>query len=196
MNQSNIKLITDWYINLYGQTTCKGTVVDQDDLDQDHDQDLLHKGSRSDLDQDHDHDPLNWFRKYAKSHGVDTEGLDLTNIKRNATWLKEHYEDIKYPKAYILKMISGCGPEKPQPKPPVGFQPPKKEDDKPITEIYGFQISEIDQLRPYLDKPTWQRVFSQLPEATRFLFRPYEAVIESEHKSRILIAEGLKRGLL
>lgn len=196
MNQSNIKLITDWYINLYGQT-CKGnTVVDHDDQDQDHDPDLLHKRLDQDQDQDQDHDPVSWFKKYTKQIGIEVDGLDISGIRRNITWLKDNHAGIRYPKAYILKMISGCGPEKPQPKLPVGFQPPKKEDDKPITEIYGFQISEIDQLRPYLDKPTWQRVFCQLPDSTKFLFRPYEDVIKSEHKSRILIAEGLKRGLL
>lgn len=196
MNQNNIKMVTDWYINLYSQT-CKGnTVVDHDDQDQDHDPDLLHKRSDQDQDQDQDHDPVSWFKKYTKQIGIEVDGLDISGIRRNITWLKDNHAGIRYPKAYILKMISGCGPEKPTPK-PVGFQPPpKKDENQPITEIYGFPIHEIDELRPYLDKPTWQRVFCQLPDSTKFLFRPYDDVIKSEHKSRILIAEGLKRGLL
>jgi hypothetical protein len=190
MTQNMMTLVTDAYLALIGEWS------------QDQDQDLdsrLKDQIRSDLDltkeEREEEDLETRFRTLAKKYGVDLDEVELSTLERNMFWFCNNLDTIRYPAAYIRKMVRDCGVRK-----RVGFQPskqpPKEEDEPEITEIYGYPVSELDDMSRYLDYSTYTAILDHLPASSRIIFQSYEDVRSSRAKMRVFLAEGKKRGVV
>jgi len=190
MTQTEIARVTGAYMALIANYSGSDLDHDQDLdsrlLDQDHDLDLV-KEQEEDLERR--------FRTLAKKYGVDLEDVELSTLERNMFWFCNNLETIRYPAAYIRKMVRDCGVRK-----KVGFQPskqpPKEEEDTEITEIYGYPVEELDQLANFFDIRTYSAISAALPSSSRILFRSYEDVRSSRAKLRVFLAEGKKREVI
>ncbi|MFA5458624.1 MAG: hypothetical protein WC261_13460 [Synergistaceae bacterium] len=201
MTQRQIARVTGAYVALIGNYL---------ESDLDHDLDLdpslrLKDQIRSDLDHDEE-DVETRFRTLAAKYGIDLEDVELSTIERNMFWFVQNLDTVRYPAAYIRKMVRDCGVRR-----RVGFQPPasstcstdrtqqrKAEDseEKETTEIYGYPVEELDKMAPYLDYSTYSAISAVLPASSRILFRSFEDVRSSRAKTRVFLAEGKKRGVL
>ena len=188
MTLKEMSMVTGAYMALIGSHLA-------DDLDQDQDLDLV-KEREEDLE--------TRFRMLAKKHGIDLEDVDLSTLERNMFWFVQNLDTIRYPAAYIRKMVRDCGVRK-----RVGFQPSKPtiahpaviptkpaSEDVEITEIYGYPVEELDQLASFFDSRTYSAISAVLPASSRILFQSYEDVRSSRAKTRVFLAEGKKRGVL
>lgn len=163
-------------------------------IDHDLDPSLTDKDQiRSDLDQGNNVETK--FRVLAAKHGIDLEDVELSTIERNMFWFVNNIESVRYPAAYIRKMVRDCGARK-----RIGFQPSKKlaedSEEKEVTEIYGYPVEDLDKMAPYFDYSTYTAILDALPAATCILFRSFEEVRSSRVKLRVLLAEGKRRGVL
>lgn len=170
--------------------------LERSDLDQDHDLDpsLTDKDQiRSDLDQDHNVETK--FRMLAAKHGIDLEDVELSTIERNMFWFVNNYDTIRYPAAYIRKMVRDCGARK-----RIGFQPTKpakqESEDSEVTEVYGYDVDMLDDMAQWLDNDLYISILAALPPTARVLFPSLAKVKETRAKTRVFIAEGMKRGVL
>ena len=167
------------------------------DLDQDQDLDLKsdYKDQDQDQDQDHDLGIEAKFRDLARKYGIELDAVELSTIERNMFWFVQNLDTIRYPAAYIRKMVRDCGKRK-----RVGFQPtkPAKQDseEQQVTEIYGYPVTELDDMSRYLDYSTYTAILEHLPASARILFDSFEDVRSSRAKTRVLLAEGKKRGVV
>ena len=190
MTRKEMSMVTGAYMALIGSHLA-------DDLDQDQDLDsgLLDQDQDLDLVKEREEDLETRFRMLAKKHGIDLEDVDLSTLERNMFWFVQNLDTIRYPAAYIRKMVRDCGARK-----RVGFQPskqpPKEEEETEITEIYGYPVEELDDMSRYLDYSTYTAISAALPSSSRILFRSYEDVRSSRAKLRVFLAEGKKRGVL
>ena len=190
MTQTQMSIVTGAYLALIGSWSGS----DQD-LDHDLDPNLTYKDQiRSD--QDHDHDDLeSKFRDLARKYGIDLDDVELSTIERNMFWFVNNFDTIRYPAAYIRKMVRDCGVRK-----RVGFQPSKPtkpaSEDREVTEIYGYPVEDLDGMVPYFDYSTYTAIFDHLPASSRILFQSYEDVRSSRAKTRVFLAEGKKRGIV
>ena len=190
MTQSQLARVTGAYMALIQEWSGS-------DLDQDHDLDLKvldQDQIRSDPESE-EQDIETKFRTLAAKYGIDLEDVELSTIERNMFWFVQNLDTVRYPAAYIRKMVRDCGVRK-----RVGFQPskqpPKEEEETEITEIYGYPVEELDQMAPYLDYSTYSAISAVLPASSRILFRSFEDVRSSRPKLRVFLAEGKKRGVL
>jgi len=167
------------------------------DQDQDHDLDLNQldkdqiRSDQSDLSSEER------FIRIASSEGVDLSVFDLSGIERNIYWFLNNREKVRSPRAYIIKMVKDCPPKRP--KAEVGFKPPvqkKDPDNAETTEVYGYSVEILDEWSEKLDNEAFRAILSALPQHSRVLFPTLSNVRESRAKSRVFIAEGLKRGVL
>ena len=190
MTRNMMSLVTGAYMALIGEWSGS-------DLDQDHDLDLKvldQDQIRSDPD-GKEQDVETKFRMLATKYGIDLEDVELSTIERNMFWFVNNMDTVRYPAAYIRKMVRDCGMRK-----RVGFQPtkPAKQDseEQQVTEIYGYPVEELDAMAPYLDYSTYSAISAALPSSSRILFRSFEDVRSSRAKLRVFLAEGKKRGVL
>jgi len=190
MTQREIARVTGAYLALIA--SCSGS-----DLDQDHDLDLKvldQDQIRSDPESE-EQDVETKFRTLAAKYGIDLEDVELSTIERNMFWFVNNLETVRYPAAYIRKMVRDCGVRR-----RVGFQPSKQQtadsEEKETTEIYGYPVEELDQLASFLDSRTYSAISAVLPSSSRILFRSLEDVRSSRAKTRVFLAEGKKRGVL
>ena len=190
MTQRQIARVTGAYVALIGNYL---------ESDLDHDLDLdpslrLKDQIRSDLDHDEE-DVETRFPTLAAKYGIDLEDVELSSIERNMVWFVSNLDTIRYPAAYIRKMVRDCGVRR-----RVGFQPTKPpaevEEETEITEIYGYKVEELDQMAVYLDYSTYTAILDVLPSSSRIMFRSLEDVRSSRAKTRVFLAEGKKRGVL
>lgn len=190
MTKNEMAMVTDAYLALIGEWS------------QDQDQDLdsrLKDQIRSDLDlvkeKEQDQDVETKFRTLAAKYGIDLDDVELSTLERNMFWFVQNLDTIRYPAAYIRKMVRDCGVRK-----RVGFQPskPTKPDSEEteITEIYGYPVSELDDMSRYLDYSTYTAILDHLPASSRIIFQSYEDVRSSRAKTRVFLAEGKKRGVI
>jgi len=190
MTQKQMAMVTGAYLALLENWS-------RSDLDQDQDLDSRFKDQDLDLvkEQDQKEDLETRFRMLAKKHGIDLEDVDLSTLERNMFWFVQNLDTIRYPAAYIRKMVRDCGARK-----RVGFQPskqtPKEEEETEITEIYGYPVSELDDMSRYLDYSTYTAILDHLPASSRIIFQSYEDVRSSRAKTRVFLAEGKKRGVV
>ena len=190
MTKTEMSTVTGAYLALIGEWSGS----DQD-LDHDLDPSLRLKDQiRSDPDLDQD-DVETKFRTLAAKYGIDLEDVELSSIERNMVWFVSNLDTIRYPAAYIRKMVRDCGVRR-----RVGFQPTKPpaevEEETEITEIYGYKVEELDQMAVYLDYSTYTAILDVLPSSSRIMFRSLEDVRSSRAKTRVFLAEGKKRGVL
>lgn len=190
MTQSQLATVTGAYMALIQEWSGS-------DLDQDHDLDLKvldQDQIRSDPESE-EQDIETKFRTLAAKYGIDLEDVELSTIERNMFWFVNNLDTVRYPAAYIRKMVRDCGVRK-----KVGFQPskqpPKEEEDTEITEIYGYPVEELDQLANFFDIRTYSAISAALPSSSRILFRSYEDVRSSRAKLRVFLAEGKKREVI
>ena len=169
----------------------------ESDLDQDHDLDpslRLQDQIRSDP-ESKEQDLESRFRDLARKYGIELDDVDLSTLERNMFWFVNNLETIRYPAAYIRKMVRDCGVRK-----KVGFQPskqpPKEEEETETTEIYGYKVEDLDAMFPYFDYSTYTAILDHLPASSRILFRSFEDVRSSRPKLRVFLAEGKKRGVV
>ena len=165
----------------------------ESDLDQDHDLDPNLR--LKDLDQDLEQDIETRFRDLARKYGIELDDVELSSIERNMVWFENNLDTIRYPAAYIRKMVRDCGVRK-----RIGFQPskqpPKEEEETETTEIYGYKVEDLDAMFPYFDYSTYTAILDHLPASSRILFRSFEDVRSSRPKLRVFLAEGKKRGVV
>jgi len=191
MTQQTLAYVTGAYLSMIREE------LDRSDLDQDHDLDpnLTYKDQiRSDLDQDHDNLESK-FRDLARKYGIDLDDVELSTIERNMFWFVKNLDTIRYPAAYIRKMVRDCGARR-----KIGFQPTRKRsedsEDNEVTEIYGYPVEDLDGMVPYFDYSTYTAIFDHLPASSRILFRSFEDLRSSRAKMRVFLAEGKKRGVV
>lgn len=186
MTQRQIASVTGAYLALIGEWSGS-------DLDQDHDLDPNLR--LKDLDQDLEQDIETRFRDLARKYGIELDDVELSSIERNMVWFENNLDTIRYPAAYIRKMVRDCGRRK-----RVGFQPPERKaedsEEKETTEIYGYPVEELDAMFPYFDYSTYTAILDHLPASSRILFRSFEDVRSSRPKLRVFLAEGKKRGVV
>ena len=190
MTHNQMSLVTGAYLALIE----KWSGSDQD-LDHDLDPNLTDKDQiRSDHDLDQDNLEVK-FRDLARKYGIDLDDVELSNIERNMFWFVQNLDTIRYPAAYIRKMVRDCGRRK-----RVGFQPTKRVDpsseDVEVTEVYGYPVEDLDDMAPYFDYSTYVAILEHLPSSSRILFRSFEEVRSSRAKLRVFLAEGKKRGVV
>lgn len=190
MTQQTLAYVTGAYLSMIREE------LERSDLDQDHDLDpsLTDKDQiRSDLDQDHNVETK--FRMLAAKHGIDLEDVELSTIERNMFWFVNNYDTIRYPAAYIRKMVRDCGARK-----RIGFQPTKpakqESEDSEVTEVYGYDVDMLDDMAQWLDNDLYISILAALPPTARVLFPSLAKVKETRAKTRVFIAEGMKRGVL
>lgn len=190
MTQHEMSLVTGAYLALIGSH-----IGSDQDLDQDQDLDLKVLKQDQDQDQDQDHNVERKFRDLARKCGIDLDEVELSSIERNMYWFVNNFETIRYPAAYIRKMVRDCGVRR-----KIGFQPPSRKleasEEKKVTEIYGYPVEDLDRMAPYFDYSTYTAILDALPAATCILFRSFEEVRSSRVKLRVLLAEGKRRGVL
>lgn len=190
MTQTEMFLVTGAYLALIGSRSGS-------DQDLDHDLDP----SLTDTDQirsDHDldpHDVETEFRLLAKKHGIDLDEVELSSIERNMFWFVNNFETIRYPAAYIRKMVRDCGVRR-----KIGFQPSKNlaedSEESEVTEVYGYDVEILDQWAVNLDNDAYISILSSLPPTARVIFPSLAKVLETKAKTRVFIAEGMKRGVI
>lgn len=191
MTQQTLAYVTGAYLSMIREE------LERSDLDQDHDLDpsLTDKDQiRSDLDL-HPHDVETEFRLLAKKHGIDLDEVELSSIERNMFWFVNNFETIRYPAAYIRKMVRDCGVRR-----KIGFQPSKKlaedSEESEVTEVYGYNVEMLDEWAKNLDNDAYISILAALPPTARVLFPSLAKVKETRAKTRVFIAEGMKRGVL
>lgn len=190
MTQQTLAYVTGAYLSMIRAE------LDRSDLDQDHDLDHNHIDKdqiRSDLDPQSSESV---FRSICRQVGVDVTDVDLRGIDRNINWFLANRENVRSPKAYIMRMIRDCPLKKPV---PVGFRVPEPETETPeteTTEVYGYDVAMLDEFSGWLDNDLYNRILAALPSSSRVLFRSLPKVLESKAKTRVFIAEGLKRGVM
>ena len=163
-------------------------------IDHDLDPSLTDKDQiRSDLDQGNNVETK--FRVLAAKHGIDLEDVELSTIERNMFWFVNNFETIRYPAAYIRKMVRDCGARK-----RIGFQPTKpakqESEESEVTEVYGYDVQMLDEMSQWLDNDAYISILEALPPTARVLFPSLAKVKETRAKTRVFIAEGMKRGVL
>jgi len=191
MTQQTLAYVTGVYLSMIREE------LDRSDPDLDHDLDP----SLTDTDQirsDHDldpHDVETEFRLLAKKHGIDLDEVELSSIERNMFWFVNNFETIRYPAAYIRKMVRDCGVRR-----KIGFQPSKNlaedSEESEVTEVYGYDVEILDQWAVNLDNDAYISILSSLPPTARVLFPSLAKVLETKAKTRVFIAEGMKRGVI
>ena len=190
MTQQTLAYVTGAYLSMIRAE------LDRSDLDLDHDLDHNHIDKdqiRSDRSAQSNESV---FRSICHQVGIDVTDVDLRGIDRNINWFLANRENVRSPKAYILRMIRDCPS---LPKKPVGFRVPDPETETPeteTTEVYGYDVALLDEFTSWLDKDLYNRIISALPSSSRVLFRSLPAVLESKAKTRVFLAEGLKRGVM
>ena len=190
MTQQTLAYVTGAYLSMIRAELDRS---DQDlDLDLDHnhiDKDQI-RSDRSDQSNE------SAFRSICHQVGIDVTDVDLRGIDRNINWFLANRENVRSPKAYIMRMIRDCPLKKPV---PVGFRVPDPEIETPeteITEVYGYNVALLDEFAGWLDNDLYNRILAALPPSSRVLFRSLSKVKESQAKTRVFIAEGLKRGVM
>lgn len=163
-------------------------------IDHDLDPSLTDKDQiRSDL--DHGNNVETKFRMLAAKHGIDLEDVELSTIERNILWFVKNIDSVRYPAAYIRKMVRDCGARK-----RIGFQPtiPAKQEseESEATEVYGYDVETLDKWAVNLDNDAYISILAALPPTARVLFPSLAKVKETRAKTRVFIAEGMKRGVL
>lgn len=190
MTQQTLAYVTGAYLSMIREE------LERSDLDQDHDLDpsLTDKDQiRSDL--DHGNNVETKFRMLAAKHGIDLEDVELSTIERNMFWFVNNFEAIRYPAAYIRKMVRDCGARK-----RIGFQPTKpakqESEESEVTEVNGYDVEILDRWAVNLDNDAYIAILAALPTTSRVLFPSLEKVLESKAKTRVFIAAGMQRGVI
>ena len=190
MTQQTLSQVTGIFLSMIREE------LERSDLDLDHDLDpnVSNKDQiRSDL--DHGNNVETKFRMLAAKHGIDLEDVELSTIERNMFWFVNNFETIRYPAAYIRKMVRDCGARK-----RIGFQPTKpakqESEESEATEVYGYDVETLDKWAVNLDNDAYISILAALPPTARVLFPSLSKVLQSKAKTRVFIAEGMKRGVI
>ncbi|MFA6692111.1 MAG: hypothetical protein WCR98_09065 [Saccharofermentanales bacterium] len=191
MTKYEMSRVTSAYLALI--ESWSGSDQDQD-LDLDQDLNVINKDQiRSDLDQGNNVETK--FRMFAAKHGIDLEDVELSTIERNMFWFVNNIESVRYPAAYIRKMVRDCCVRK-----KIGFQPTKpakqESEESEVTEVYGYDVEILDQWAVNLDNDVYISILAALPPTARVLFPSLSKVLETKAKTRVFIAEGIKRGVI
>ena len=126
MTQQTLAYVTGAYLSMIRAE------LDRSDLDQDHDLDHNHIDKDQIRSDRSDQSNESAFRSICHQVGVDVTDVDLRGIDRNINWFLANRENVRSPKAYIMRMIRDCPP---LPKKPIGFRVPDPETETPETEI-------------------------------------------------------------
>lgn len=138
-----------------------------------------------------------WLVDYALRLGVNIGGLDLRGISRNIDWFRSHQDTIRYPEAYMKKMIAGCGPKtgfsvsRPARENAVKIDEPKEDEGM----IMGVKKEEVEDKMIYWDLQTYKQIRPKL-EPYGKMFQTYESCSESLMKKRVAVAIAIKEGVL
>lgn len=190
MTQQTLAYVTGAYLSMIRAE------LDRSDLDHDLDLDHNHCDKDQIRSDRSDQTSESAFRTICHQVGIDVTDVDLRGIDRNINWFLANRENVRSPKAYIMRMIRDCPS---LPKKSIGFRVPDPEIETPqaeTTEVYGYDVAMLDEFVGWLDNDLYNRILAALPPSSRVLFRSLPKVLESKAKTRVFIAEGLKRGVM
>ena len=138
-----------------------------------------------------------WLESYALRLGVNLGGLDLRGIARNIDWFRKNIDTIRYPEAYLKKMVAGCGPKTGfvTSKPEIESQARVKEEDPDEGMIMGVKKEDVEDKMIYWDLHTYNQIRPKL-EAYGKMFHTFDACSESIMKKRVAVAIAIKEGAL
>jgi len=192
MNKQTLKLVTDWFVQLVSLGS------DQIGSDLNHDC----KGSdqiRSIQSQSGSDDTgwRNWLVDFCDSEGINYHGKDLGGLARSVDWVRRNPDKIKYPRAYIQKIIDSA-PQKTEEIVNKVYTSPKKieEESTELTEIDGIPISKIDEAVAKINRDNLEYYCYHLPSFTDRLFRDRASVLSSQWKLRMIATYAIKKGVL
>lgn len=192
MNQQTLKLVTDWFVQLVS--------IGSDQIGSDHYQDC--KGSdqiRSDQCQSGSDDSgwRSWLVDFCNSEGINYHGKDLGGLARSVDWVRRNPDKIRFPRAYIQKIIDSA-PQKTEEIVNKVYTSPKKTEEvsTELTEIDGIPISKIDDAVSNINRDNLEYYCSLLPSFTDRLFRDRASVLASEWKLRMVATYAIKKGVL
>lgn len=190
MTQQTLAYVTGAYLSMIREE------LNRSDLDLDHDLDL----NLSDKDQIRsdqiDQSNETAFRSICRQVGVDVTDVDMRGIDRNINWFLTNRENVRSPKAYIMRMIRDCPS---LPKKSIGFRVPEtvpETSEDETTEVYGYNVETLDAWAKNLDNEAFRAILAALPSSAKVLFPSLSKVKQSKAKTRVFIAEGMKRGVI
>lgn len=192
MNKQTLKLVTDWFVQLVSLGS------DQIGSDLNHDC----KGSdqiRSIQSQSGSDDSgwRSWLVNFCDSEGINYHGKDLCGLARSVDWVRRNPDKIKYPRAYIQKIIDSA-PQKTEEIVNKVYTSPKKieEESTELTEILDIPISKIDEAVAKINDDNFSDLLCLLPPTSLLLFRDRESTFASISRLRIMAAYAITNGVL
>ena len=192
MNQQTLKLVTDWFVQLVS--------IGSDQIGSDHNQDC--KGSdqiRSDQCQSGSDDSgwRSWLVDFCNSEGINYHGKDLGGLSRSVDWVRRNPDKIRFPRAYIQKIIDSAPVQTHEVVNKVYNFPEKKvEESTEVTEIMGYPIDEIDRAVDQITDDNFSDILRVLPSTSLILFRDRAQTFGSQVKLRMMAAYALEKGVL
>lgn len=138
-----------------------------------------------------------WLLDFCSDNGIPVDQKDLGGLERSVGWLRQNWEKIRNPRAYISKIIS----EAPDKLPEIVHQvyiPPEKEEESSIedTTIMGFEKEEIAAAVEKITDDNYSDLLNCLPQGSRRIFLDRDSVFSHDFKLNIMAAYGLKEGVL
>lgn len=192
MNQQTLKLVTDWFVQLVS--------IGSDQIGSDHYQDC--KGSdqiRSDQCQSGSDDSgwRSWLVDFCNSEGINYHGKDLGGLARSVDWVRRNPDKIRFPRAYIQKIIDSAPVQTHEVVNKVYNLPEKKvEESTELTHILDIPIDEIDRAVEKITDDNFSDILRVLPSASLILFRDRAQTFGSQVKLRMMAAYALEKGVL
>ena len=192
MSTETLRKITDWYIY------AMAALIDQ--IRSDQSQEIEKDQIRSDRSESLTA-PVgewrSWLLGFCSDNGISVEGKDLGDLERSVGWLRNNWEKIRNPRAYISKIISEAPDKLPEIVHEV-YSPPEKEEES-ITEdttIMGYDIDEISAAVKKITDENYPDLLNCLPQGSRRIFLDRDSVFSHDFKLNILAAYALKEGVL
>ena len=138
-----------------------------------------------------------WLLDFCESQGISVEGKDLGDLERSVGWLRNNWDKVRNPRAYVSKIISNAPDKLPEIVHEV-YSPPEKEEEESTewTEIDGVPRAEIEEASTRITDDNYVDLLNLLPPSSRFLFLDRKAVFQTDYKLNILAAYGIKGGVL
>ncbi len=192
MSKHTLRIVTDWYIYLIA-----GWI---DQIRSDHNLSIEKDQIRSDQSESSSA-PVGewrtWLLDFCSDNGISTEHKDLGDLERSVGWLRNNWDKVRNPRAYVSKIISNAPDKLPEIVHEV-YSPPEKEEESTTedTTIMGYDIDEISAAVKKITDENYPDLLNCLPQGSRRIFLDRDSVFSHDFKLNILAAYALKEGVL
>jgi len=138
-----------------------------------------------------------WLLDFCDSNSIIVEGKDLGDLERSVGWLRNNWEKVRNPRAYISKIIDNAPDKLPEIVHEV-YSPPEKEEESTTedTTIMGYDIDVISAAVKKITDENYPDLLNCLPQGSRRIFLDRDSVFSHDFKLNILAAYGIKGGVL